>query len=246
MIVKDIIDYMNQWAPFDSAEEWDHVGLQVGDENAEVQKVLVALDITQDAMEKAKTIGANVIITHHPSIFGEVDRFTEEMYAFQLAKLGIAHIAAHTNLDKAKGGVNDTLCLILGLNNCESICDGIGRKGKLPISMNVEDFIQYVKEKLNTSLLVKKGSGKIETVAVVSGGGGDFYEKAMKESLADAFLTGEMKHHEWLSVKEKTCIAAGHYITENGIVNTITDRMKQSFPNIEWIPYLGTAPYEIL
>lgn len=241
--VKDIWTFLDKWAPFDTQEEWDHSGLQVGDMSTEVKSILIALDITDGAIETAKELGANLIITHHPILFQPIDCLMSNHFAYKLCNANITHIAAHTNMDKAKDGVNDTLCAQLKLKSVKPICDGIGRTGMLEEEMSPKEFAKYVKDTLGFPVHFHEGIKKIKKVALVSGGGGDFFETAMKESEADAYLTGEMKHHEWLMVKDETCVVAGHYATENGIVKTIANALSKKFPDVKIKVYDGSAPY---
>ena len=157
---------------------------------------------------------------------------------------GIASIAVHTNLDKADGGVNDCLCKNLHLTNCKPICNRTGRAGILQKEMSPMDFAQHVKDCLGTSVQVKVGKNSIKTVAVVSGGGGEFLQDALDEGKADAFVTGEMKHHMWLKVKDATCVVAGHYATENVVVSSLCSLLNEKLPDVEWLCYLGEAPYQ--
>ena len=119
--VSDIDKLVGDIAPFELAEEWDNVGLLFGCRNAEVTRVVVALDLTQKAVDQAKALGAQLIVTHHPIMFSAVKRVTDETregrLMLDMGRAGISHIAAHTNLDAAKGGVNDTLMRVMGAEN---------------------------------------------------------------------------------------------------------------------------------
>lgn len=119
--VSDIERLIGEIAPFELAEEWDNVGLLFGRRNAEVTRVVVALDLTQAAVDKAKALGAQMIVTHHPIMFGAVKRVTDETregrLMLDMGQAGISHAAAHTNLDAAQGGVNDTLMRVMGAEN---------------------------------------------------------------------------------------------------------------------------------
>ena len=119
---KDLIHLMNTWAPQDLAESWDHPGLQVGDPNEPVKKVLIALDVTAENVDYAASVGATMIISHHPFLFRSIH--TLDLTSWRGAIIGklitnhIVSFAAHTNLDTARGGVNDALAGALGLQDC--------------------------------------------------------------------------------------------------------------------------------
>ena len=129
MIIQEIVAFLDSRAPFATAEEWDNPGLLVGSGSQPVTGVLVALDATPSALEAARAMGANLLVTHHPVIFSPLRRLAADSLPYRLAAEGIGLIAAHTNLDKAAGGVNDALAACLGLENVTVAADGMTRVG---------------------------------------------------------------------------------------------------------------------
>ena len=243
MTVRDIMGYMETLAPQALAQEWDNVGLLVGDPETEVACVVTALDITPDTIAFAKAEGAELIVSHHPLIFAPLKRVVAPSVPYQLAQSGIAAFAAHTNLDAAKGGVNDALCAALGLLHVREAFDGLGRVGELPAELRPEVFAAFVKKRLHTAVQWREGSTMVRTVGVVSGGGGDF----AADCEADAFVTGEMKHHEWIALPDTlTAVVAGHYATENVVVEPLASMLQAAFPTVRVCPFLGNAPYASL
>ncbi len=123
--VSDVIGIINRFAPFAAAEEWDNVGLQVGDPSAEAGKIMVSLDPGRDTLEAAVAKGCRLLLTHHPFIFKPLKRISTADPAGALVALAIkndlAIIALHTNLDIAPGGVNDLLAERLGVSSCEPL-----------------------------------------------------------------------------------------------------------------------------
>ena len=123
--VRDILAAVDRLAPFRLAESWDNVGLLLGDADAEVRRVLVALDVTDAVCDEVEAVGAEVVLTHHPLIFQPVDRLTAGTVggrlALRLARAGRAVIAAHTNLDAASGGLCDILADMVGLMDTEPL-----------------------------------------------------------------------------------------------------------------------------
>lgn len=120
--VSDIVGIINKFAPFASAEEWDNVGLQVGDPAAPAGRIMVSLDPGRDALESAVANGCRLLLTHHPFIFTSLKRIslaepTGELIALAI-KNDLAVISLHTNLDLAPGGVNDLLAELLGVTSC--------------------------------------------------------------------------------------------------------------------------------
>ena len=127
MTVEDIYHFLNEKAPFSTAEEWDNTGLLVGDPQREVARVLTVLDITPDAVEAAQRLGAQLIVSHHPVIFSPLRRLESSSIPYALAQADIAAVCAHTNLDRAAGGVNDTLASLLGLRSVQPMADCLCR-----------------------------------------------------------------------------------------------------------------------
>ena len=122
--VKDIMGVMETIAPKKLAEGWDNVGLAIGDPEKEVTKILVALDVIDPVVEEAKAIGAEMIVTHHPMLlFKKIESITTQnalgKRIYNLIENGISAFSAHTNLDIAKGGTNDVLAELAGLENIE-------------------------------------------------------------------------------------------------------------------------------
>ena len=243
MTVSQIMKIMEAMAPAALAEEWDNVGLLVGDADASVTAVVVTLDVTEEALAYAVEHGAELIIAHHPLIFSPVKRVLAPSVLYKAAASGVAVFAAHTNLDAAVGGVNDALAAVLELSEVQEACGGIGRVGVLPETMNADAFAAYVKERLHTAVQLHAGTRDIRTVAMVGGAGGEY--AAMCE--ADAFVTGEIKHHEWLEIPaDMTVVAAGHYATEVVAVSPLSRYLAGQCQSVRVLPFIGTAPYTIV
>lgn len=121
----DLIGWMESWAPRSLAESWDHPGLQVGDPRRRVTKVLISLDLTEENVDLAVREGAEMVISHHPFLFKAIRELDLRTYKGRviekLVKHDILSFAAHTNLDTAKGGVNDALAAALSLSDTEGL-----------------------------------------------------------------------------------------------------------------------------
>lgn len=245
MTVQDIVNVLEQKAPFGTAEEWDNVGLLVGDNEAEVSAVLVALDVTDEVIKQAIEQGVQLIVTHHPIIFDSLKALPSSHAVYRLAAAGIAVLSAHTNADKAAGGVNDCLCEKLGLTAVSVAEDGLCRIGRLPIAMSADAFAVYVANCLGTAVRLRAGDRTIQTVAVCGGSGGDLVVPLLEK--ADAAVTGEVKHHEWLGVPAaKTLVDAGHYATENGITERFAEWLRKALPTLSVTVHTGHAPYRTI
>ncbi len=241
MKAQDIYSYLDERYPFSAACDFDNCGLLVGDKNAEISKAVIALDCTRDVVNFAAELGAQLIITHHPVIFGGIKSVTADTAVYNAIKNGIAVISAHTNLDTADGGVNDTLCEALELHNIEKIvCEDsfTFRKGVLPRAMTADELAEYAGNKLGFNARYVDGGKKIKTLAVCSGSGSDMLYDAISAE-ADAYLSSEIKHNVFLSAVESglTCLDMGHFATERIIVPKLLKELSIYFPKIKFIPY---------
>lgn len=244
-LVSDIYDLIDEIAPFDTAMDFDNVGILVGDRNQEVEKILVALDITNEVVNEAKFAGAQLIVSHHPVIFNGVKSIDANCVVYNMIQNGITAICAHTNLDSAANGVNKCLADALELKNLKplSFYEAKGQKcvlgliGALKAEMNSKDFAVLVKNALNCNgVRYTAAEGAIKTVAVCSGSGGDLINKAV-ELGADAYVTGEIKHHEILIANENNiCVVdAGHFKSEDVVVEPLVNFIKTKFKGVQVI-----------
>ncbi len=231
--VKDIYTYIDSIAPFDTQCEWDNSGILVGCKEKEVKKIGVVLDITADAVEYAADNGIDLIISHHPVIFRAVKRFTDKDIPFMLASNGISAICAHTNLDIARGGVNDALTAALEFKNISDFAES-GELSMIRVAeideTSGDELAGYVADKLNASVCLADSGRKIKKVAVCGGSANEFISDIAKNG-CDAYITGELKHHEFLDALEMglTVITAGHFETENPVVAILAEKLGEKF-----------------
>lgn len=238
--VKNIYEFLNEWAPFSTAMSFDNAGLLAGNGEEEVQTVLLALDITPDVVREAAACGAQLIVSHHPVIFDPLKRLTPDSAPWLLARYAIAAICAHTNLDLAPGGVNTCLAARLALANVrplsidppsglpEALC------GELPAEMEPQEFALHVKNALGCERVeFTKGSVPVRTVGLCSGAGA-FCMPDPQTSGVQAFVTGEAKHHELLAAESMglTLVVAGHYHTEAVVLPEVRERLSKAFPEV--------------
>lgn len=241
MKVNDVYSFLDELSPFSLACDFDNTGLLIGDKNSTVTTAVIALDCTLKVTQFAKENGAELIITHHPVIFGGIKSVTEETAVYKAVKSGISVISAHTNLDVADGGVNDTLCNALGLQNIEKyVCeDGFAiRKAALPSSMTASELAAYALKKLGSNARFVDGGKPIKTVAVCSGAGSDMLISAIKSG-ADAYISSEIKHNVFIEAYDKnfTVIDLGHFATEKIIVKKLFEQLSLALPQIKFITF---------
>ncbi len=234
----DIFDAISELAPVDMKLGDDNVGLLVGSWEDEVERVLVALDITSDVIEEGKRLGADLIVSHHPMFFGLralSDSDTTGARALALARSGMSAICMHTNLDVAPGGVNDALCAALGIEDAEPFgAEACGRVGYVP-EQGLFDFMAHVKAALRADGLRYVDAGRpVCRVAVLGGAGGGNMTEAF-EAGADTYVTADVKHHQFLDARElgMNLIDAGHFSTENVVVPVLRELLENAFPELE-------------
>jgi dinuclear metal center YbgI/SA1388 family protein len=232
--VIDIYNYIDSFAPFSSAMDFDNVGILVGNKEKAVNKVLTCLDITPSAIESALTVGAQLIVSHHPVIFDPINSVSANSAVYKLCREGIDAICAHTNLDAAAGGVNDVLCNIIGLQNIEIWePEKIGRIGYTESDLNA--FAKTVSDKLGIKAVNVVDSGNpVRKVAVMGGSGGGDINNAILAG-ADTLLTGEMKHSRYIEARSKglNVVTAGHFDTEFPVIPVLSEMLKNRFPSLE-------------
>ncbi|MDR0890383.1 MAG: Nif3-like dinuclear metal center hexameric protein [Oscillospiraceae bacterium] len=244
--VSDIYTWIKSIAPEEMKEDFDNVGLLCGRSGNPVTDVLIALDITPTVCEEAKSLGAQLIVSHHPAIFygkNVSDTSAEGSRLLYMIENGIAAISAHTNLDKAPGGVNDCLARALGLENvCVLDPEGTDAQGR-PYGLlragtiaprTAGSFAAFVRDSLHCAhLRYVEGEGLITRVAVGGGACADRLPLVF-ESGCDAFVTADVKYHTFLEAKELgiTLLDAGHFQTENVVCAELAREMRGRFPEL--------------
>ena len=139
--VKNIYDYINSVAPYESQEEWDNSGHLVGDFRKEVKKVVMSLDCTKAVVNFANDVNADLVLTHHPLIFGGLKNVMSDTAVYNLINSNIAYLCAHTNFDKAECGINTNLAKLLGLNDTYTMCDNFVVVGSLDSPMILRNIL---------------------------------------------------------------------------------------------------------
>ena len=242
--VRDILHFIESVAPAYMKEDWDNVGLLCGSGDAPVTKILVALDPFEDVCREAVELGAQLIVTHHPLIFMPTMAVTDETAVgrcvMMLCRYGISAINAHTNLDCAPGGVNDTLAQKLGLQDVQIIDPkgdavpyGLLRSGTVE-KQPLAQFLATVKKSLGCKGLKYADGGKpVRKVAV---GGGACASELLTAHAAgcDTFVTSDVKYNGYWDAKElgMTIIDAGHFHTENPVVSVLAEKIAAAFPEL--------------
>lgn len=235
-LVKDIYNYINKIAPYDEMEDWDNSGFILGDIKKEVKTVVMSLDATKAAVAFSKSVDADLLLTHHPIIFGGVKKIKSDSAIYQLINNDIACMCAHTSFDKANGGINDNLALLLELKNTRKLENGYVVVGELENEMSIDDFATFVSNSLDVHALRYTDTDKmIKTVALGGGACGEFIDDAMRN--ADCFVSSDLKYHHMLDASEENfaLINAGHFETENKAFLMLKNKLEKEFEQVEFI-----------
>lgn len=250
MKLSNIINIIEDIAPVNLKEDFDNVGLMVGDRDKNINKILLALDCTEEVIKEAKEIGAELILTHHPLLFRKPSTITTDTLLgkkiIDLIKNDINLYSAHTNWDSVNGGLNDTLVEMLGFskgiimdkNQFDSDA-GIGRVVDLNEEMTVLEIISLIKSSLGIKNLRYAGdlTKNIKRVAIVNGSGQDFFNYAEKLG-SDLIITGDTTYHFVSDYKEigLNILDIGHFNSEWPVLIKVSEKVKEKLDSdVEFI-----------
>ena len=261
MKARQVLDALEQYAPLPLQDGFDNAGLQIGlTEEQEVTGALLCLDVTESVIDEAEREGCNLIIAHHPLLFHGLKSIIGKSYVercvVKAIRKGIAIYAAHTNLDNAQGGVNYRIANRIGLTDLQfltskesEISAGAGVIGMLPEEEDEKDFLLRLKVLFGIqSIRHNRLSGrKISRVALCGGAGGFLLGNAIAQG-ANAFLTGEMRYHDYFGHDDELLIAEmGHYESEQFTIDIFEDILRTRFPELRIVKTsLNTNPINYL
>lgn len=231
--VRDIYDLIDRIAPFETAEEWDNVGLLAGRYDACAERAMCALELNTAVLREAIDRRAQLIITHHPILFSGRKNLREDdaegRMLCELVRNHISLIAAHTNYDIAAGGVNDALASALKLADVEAPEQDMLRIGA-PEQCTLGEFADFAQRVLGAPIRrYGEADRRIHRVALLGGSGGSYAQMARRYG-ADVFLTGEIGHHAaWSAYEDGMCVLeAGHGATELPAISTLAEGLQKA------------------
>lgn len=254
MTVSELYRILNEKIPPSLSCDWDNDGIMcLPEPDRKINKILVALDVTEAVVDHAIAKGYDLIISHHPLLFRGVKHMSMidpiARRTIKLCRAGIAAFSFHTRLDALAGGVNDVLASRLTLTDVTPFGEeGIGRVGTLTESMSAKAFAAMVADRLNAPAVTLADAGKpVTRVAVLGGSGGDDVLAALATG-ADAYVTGEAGHHWLVDAPEMglSLIVAGHYHTEAPICRTLADMLQSLISSASIEVYDSNAIQTIL
>jgi dinuclear metal center YbgI/SA1388 family protein len=265
--VADVVAALEGRYPPAWAEQWDRVGLVVGDPAASVRRVLCVVDCVPETVAEALAVRADLIVAHHPLLLRGVSSVAATSYkgriVHQLIKADVALFVAHTNADVADPGVSDALAARLDLTGLRPLRPaapgspaaganrGLGRIGRLPRPMTLAELTGYAAGRLPATAWGVRAAGDpqrlIETVAV-SGGAGDSLLGDAVAAGVDAFLTADLRHHpasEHLAAGGPALLDAAHWATERPWLDDVADLLRTSLAVDTVVSDLDTDPWTV-
>jgi dinuclear metal center YbgI/SA1388 family protein len=245
--VADLCQFLESFAPPTLGEDWDNVGLLVGDRAANVTRVMTCLTITPASAAEAVREKANAIVAHHPLPFHPLKRLTTDTTTgrmlLSLIAAGIAVYSPHTAFDSSAAGINQGLAEGLGLVDIQPLelprdantPGGVGRWGRLQQTEPLAKVAQRLKVflKVNSLQVVGENDAPIRRIAVGCGSAGKFLDHALRLD-CQLFVTGEASFHTCLEAEARnvSLLLPGHYASERFAVERLADHLTAAFPQL--------------
>lgn len=248
--LQDVVSFLREFAPPELAEDWDNVGLLIGDPADEIRSVLTCLTLTPNVADEAISRGVQLIVTHHPVLFRPVQRLTAETsegrMLLSLIRAGISVYSPHTSYDSAADGINAQLARLFDLRDVrplrpkDSLTNeaqpiGSGRWGSLPRVTLLSDLIARIKSALRLSTVQFVGDldRPINRLGIACGAAADFLRDAAKLG-CEALLTGEARFHSCLEAEAAkiALILPGHFATERPAMEELANLLHSRFPDL--------------
>lgn len=258
---KSIVDFMQDFAPLEFAEEWDNVGFLVGDLNQTCSRLMTCLTITTDVIEEAVAGKVDLIVSHHPFPFRPLKQITSNdlngRMLLSLIQNQIAVYSPHTSFDSAANGINQSIATRLELTEIQPLQEiespvsqdpaiGVGRYGNLPKPISADEFANQLKQRFDINQVAVSGPGKstVSRVGIACGSAGQFLATARRRG-CDAFVTGETNFHTCLEAiaHDQSLFLLGHYASERFAVEQLADRLTGQFSDLTvWASKIESDP----
>ena len=257
MKLKEIMQMLEELCPASFAMSWDNVGLLVGRSDKDVHTIALALDATSEVIAQAKSLGADLLLTHHPLLFNGIKKVTDGDYLgkriLDLISSDLCCYAMHTNFDVL--GMADAAADMLHLSDREVLevtyeddisVEGIGRVGTLLEPVKLSELAGKVAEVFEIEHVRYYGDPDqlMVTCAILPGSGKGEIDLAVKAG-ADVYITGDISHHDGIDAVEKgvAVIDAGHYGVEKIFIPYMKEYLEREVPEIRIISCDAGAPF---
>ena len=245
--IQSICDFLEQFAPLSLAEDWDNVGLILGDPQRPAAQIMTCLTVTPESAAEAIDKKVDLIVSHHPLPFSATKRITTDhtptKLVWELARAGVSIYSPHTAFDSATAGINQMLCDRLTISGTKPIIPnrtdpqlpGAGRVGKLSQPVALKALAETVKAKFQLPRLQVVGdlSREVQKIATACGSGGSFLSKAARRG-AECLVTGEATFHTVLEARALGVglILMGHFFSERFAVEELANQIAAQFSGL--------------
>ena len=262
MKIEQLCQSLSLLAPLRLAEDWDNVGLLVGDRKSPCERVMTCLTITPPVVAEAVKRKAELIVTHHPLPFKPMARLTTDTVAsgmiYELAANRIAVYSAHTAFDSAAHGINQQLAEGLRLTDISPIEPfdreettthvGSGRIGRRATNLKglVADTASFLK--IPHIRYVGNLESPVTKIALACGSGGSFLDPARRAG-CDAMVTGESNFHGCLEAEatQVSLILVGHYASERFAMDWLANKIASEHEELTvWASEAESDPISLL
>ena len=246
MKASELTDWLEKEFPSSAAEDWDNVGLLVGDDQKEISHIFLALDLTDRVLEEAVSCGADKINTHD---------FTGRK-VIRLIQEDIPYYAMHTNYDIL--GMADLSAEYIGISQTSVLSvtkdgldgtQGFGRAGNLPKEMSLGEYAGFIKTSLKLKDVRVYGdlNMPVKRAAVCTGSGKSMISDALAAG-ADVYVTGDIDHHSGIDALQAglAVIDAGHYGTEYIFMDAMKKRIQEVFDGLKVTCAKVQCPYTLM
>ncbi len=257
LTIQAVSGFLQDFAPLDLAEDWDNVGLLVGDRDRPLRRVMTCLTVTFASAAEAIDRGAELIVSHHPMPFHAIRRLTTETTAgrllLDLIEARIAVYSPHTSFDSTRGGINHRLADGLGLRGVSPLVPidrehGTGRIGWMEEPLELGRLAERLKAFLATDRVQMVGNRAqpVRLVAVACGAGGEMLGAA-RDAGCEAMVLGETRFHTYLEAEAANIglLLPGHFASERFAVECLAGILAEEFPDLEvWASEREKDPVE--
>lgn len=244
-----------EWANEKFAENYDNVGLIIGEYDTPIRGVLINIDVTESLIDEAEQLGCNLIITHHPIWFTTRKKLNGEDYVSRILlkaiRKNIGLYALHTNLDNIQTGVNHKIASLLGLKSLSFIRKhptlgiGSGLMGFLEQPIPIKDFMDLIKQKFKVPYIryAKAPHKNIVQKIGVCGGSGSFLIPDALQHQLDVFITADITYHKFFDNENQFYLLdIGHYESEQYTSEIIFEFVKNIANFAVYLSNISTNP----
>lgn len=244
MLISEIINAVNDFAPLSLQESWDNSGVQVGDTSCECTGALLCVDAGPAVIAEAVARGCNLVVAHHPLLFRGLKRISPgdnivQQTVIDAIKGGVTVFSSHTALDSARGGISHFMASMLGADVCRVLhpaadsATGLGVVAELPRTVSAEEFAGMIKRAFGSPVVRCScpEMREIRTIGICGGSGGEFIPEAVAAG-CDAYLSSDIRYHDFVDFGKRIFLAdIGHFESESCAKQIFYNIISEKFPN---------------